>query len=73
MAGLGLALGIWCIVMLPSAYRFQEKFNGRREQRQQKEEQHRPADKPAAGNARFYVSADNWAGFVGAWLPGGCG
>ncbi len=34
MAGFGFALGVWCMVMLPSAYRFQEKFNGRREERQ---------------------------------------
>jgi len=27
MAFMGLALGIWCIIMLPSAYRFQEHFN----------------------------------------------
>jgi hypothetical protein len=32
MAGFGLALGIWCLVMLPSAYRFQERFNHRREE-----------------------------------------
>ena len=31
MAGFGFALGVWCIVMLPSAYRFQDKFNHRRE------------------------------------------
>ena len=30
MAGLGLALGLWCIIRLPSAYRFQQQFNGRR-------------------------------------------
>ena len=46
MAGLGLALGIWCIVMLPSAYRLQEKFNGRREQRQKMEEKNKPAKQP---------------------------
>jgi hypothetical protein len=51
MAFLGLGLGVWCIIMLPSAYRFQEHFNSRREQRQQKEEQNKPANKPAAGNA----------------------
>ena len=28
MAGLGVALGIWCVV-LPSAYRFQQQFNSR--------------------------------------------
>ncbi len=47
MAGLGLVLGVWCVVMLPSAYRFQEKFNGRREQRQKMDEQNRPANKSA--------------------------
>jgi hypothetical protein len=41
MTGLGSALGVWCVVMLPSAYRFQEKFNGRREQRQKMEKQSR--------------------------------
>src|SRR2546429_7063745 len=44
MAGLGFTLGVWCLVMLPSAYRFQEKFNGRREQRQKIEEQKRTAN-----------------------------
>jgi hypothetical protein len=32
MAALGLALAIGCAVMLPSAYRIQKNFNGRREQ-----------------------------------------
>jgi hypothetical protein len=53
MAAFGLALGVWCIIMLPSAYRFQKQFNGVWEQRKQKEEQSRPANKPAAGNAGF--------------------
>ena len=39
MAGLGFALGVWCLVMIPSAWRFQEKFNGRREQRERSEGQ----------------------------------
>lgn len=34
MAALGLALGIWCLIMLPSAYRFQQQFNSRRERAQ---------------------------------------
>src|SRR4051794_23611481 len=29
MAGLGFALGVWCIVMLPSTYHQQERFNDR--------------------------------------------
>ena len=37
-AVLGLALTIWCGIESPSAYRFQEKFNGRREERRQKME-----------------------------------
>ena len=48
MAALGVVLGLWCIVLLPSAYRFQQKFNGRREQRQHQEAT--PANKPAAAN-----------------------
>jgi hypothetical protein len=31
---LGLALGLWCVIMVPSAYRYHEKINGRSEQRQ---------------------------------------
>lgn len=27
MAGLGLALGVWCAVMLPGTYRWQARFN----------------------------------------------
>jgi hypothetical protein len=50
MAGLGLALGVWCIVTLPSAYRFQETFNGRKEQRQKMEKKNKPANKPDAAN-----------------------
>jgi len=49
MAALGVVLGLWCIVLLPSAYRFQKEFNGRREQR--RHEEATPANKPAAGNA----------------------
>src|SRR6267378_7396148 len=45
MAVLGLGLGVWCIIMIPSAYRFQEQFNGRREQRRKMEEQNKPANK----------------------------
>jgi hypothetical protein len=30
LAGCGFALGIWCVVTLPSAYRFQQQFNARR-------------------------------------------
>lgn len=52
MAGLGLALGIWCVVMLPSAYRFQEKFNGRREQIQKMKEQNRTANQSAPAPTR---------------------
>jgi len=52
LAVLGLALGVWCIIMIPSTYRFQRQFNGSREQRQ-KEEQNRPANKPPARNAGF--------------------
>jgi len=48
MAGLGVCLGVWCIVQLPSAYVFQKRFNDRKEQRHLKEE---PANKPAAANA----------------------
>ena len=34
MALLGVALAIWCAVLLPSAHRFQKKFNDRKEQKQ---------------------------------------
>jgi len=30
LAGLGVVLCLWCIVAIPSAYRFQEKFNSQR-------------------------------------------
>lgn len=33
IAGLGLPLFVWCLITLPSAYRFQQKFNGRRDER----------------------------------------
>jgi hypothetical protein len=38
MAGLGFALAVWCVVMLPSASRTQEKFNDRRDQIQKMKE-----------------------------------
>jgi hypothetical protein len=38
MAVLGFTLGVWCLVLLPSAYRFQQHFNHRREERQQTKE-----------------------------------
>ena len=46
MGGLGLVLGIWCIIMLPSTYRFQAKFNNRKEQmhRQKIERKERKAN-----------------------------
>jgi len=47
MAGLGVCIGIWCIIQLPSAYVFQRQFNNRKEHRRREE----PANKPAAGNA----------------------
>ena len=57
MAALGFALGVWCIVLLPSAYRSQDKFNGRREQRQQMKEQSRTANLIAAtGDSRQFMS-----------------
>jgi hypothetical protein len=52
MAGLGFALGVWCVVMLPSSYRFQEKFNGRREERQKMERRDGTANQSAAANRR---------------------
>src|SRR5436190_17553015 len=51
MAGLGVVLLFWCVVLLPSGYHFQMKFNARREQRQHQEKT--PANKPAAGKAGF--------------------
>jgi hypothetical protein len=37
MAGLGLALAIFCVVQLPSAYKFQAKFNERSRQAREME------------------------------------
>lgn len=36
MAGVGVVLAIWCVVLIPSAYHYQKRFNDRREQRQEK-------------------------------------
>jgi hypothetical protein len=46
LAGLGLLLAAWCLISLPSAYRFQEQFNNRRrEYREQMEkERTQPSD-----------------------------
>ena len=33
IGGLGLVLGLWCLVMLPSAYRYQQKFNDLKKRR----------------------------------------
>jgi hypothetical protein len=49
MAALGAGLGLWCIVLLPSGYRFQKQFNDRREQGRHQDGT--PANKPAAGKA----------------------
>ncbi len=38
MAGLGVCLGVWCIIQLPSAYVFQKQFNERNKQRRQQNE-----------------------------------
>ena len=65
MTALGVVLGLWCIVLLPSAYRFQKEFNGRREQRQHQEAT--PANKPAAHNAGIapQLAIDNhWPGVL---------
>jgi hypothetical protein len=49
LAGLGVCLGVCCILQLPSAYVFQKRFNDRKEQRIQRKVE--PANKPAAGYA----------------------
>jgi hypothetical protein len=51
---LGLALAIWCGIESPSAYRYQEKFNGRREQRQKMEQREGAPNiaRPNAGGSR---------------------
>jgi hypothetical protein len=46
MAGLGLALALFCAVQLPSAYRFQAKFNER-----SKKVREMKNTKPTPGNA----------------------
>jgi hypothetical protein len=51
LAGLGLALGVWCIVLLPSAYRYEEKIKARRKQRQKMEEQSGPTNKALQATA----------------------
>jgi len=47
MAGLGFALGVWCIVMLPHTYERQEKFNDRT--RKYREKMERQNAKPNHG------------------------
>jgi hypothetical protein len=43
LAGFGLVLALWCVVSLPSAYKFQERFNNRgREYREQNEKEQTP-------------------------------
>ena len=66
MAGLGLALGLWCVVMLPSAYPRQQQFNRRREQRQKMHDQSRPAKITGANAAgpRQLPMRTRWAGRV---------
>ena len=49
MAALGLALGVWCIIMLPSSYRFQKQFNDRKH-RQKLEQQNKSSNQPDAVN-----------------------
>lgn len=51
MAVLGFGLAVWCIIVLPSAYRFQQQFNHRREQRQLEKDEAAPANKPTADPA----------------------
>ncbi len=46
MAGLGFALGVWCMVMLPSSYQRQERFNDRtRKYREKMERQNQTPNK----------------------------
>jgi uncharacterized membrane protein len=62
MAGLGVVLGLWCAVQLPSGYRFQKEFNGRREQRRQ---EMTPANQRSAVDAGFAFWVDagrSWSG-----------
>jgi hypothetical protein len=56
MAGLGLALGIWCVAMLPSSYRFQQKFNSRREQKERIEEKNSKTNKNASGHLSLQIN-----------------
>ncbi len=44
-SGLGAALVVWCVALLPSAYQTQEHFNHRRDQRQQMREENKTANK----------------------------
>jgi hypothetical protein len=43
IAVMGVGLGVWCIAVLPSAYRFQKQFNETREQRRQERGEATPA------------------------------
>ena len=45
MAVLGVVLGVWCIIMLPSAYRFQAQFNKRVEEIRLRKQDIKPANK----------------------------
>ena len=56
MAGLGFALGVWCMVMLPSTYGQEQRFNERsRKHREQREKQnHRPSESPPANQPSVY-------------------
>lgn len=60
MAALGVVLGLWCIVLLPSAYRFQKEFNGRTNQRQQAKPANQPAVKEPAIRPGFIFMRRVW-------------
>jgi len=45
MAGLGLVLTVVCVVMLPSAYKFQKKFNDKKEHLQKTQQRTQAANK----------------------------
>jgi hypothetical protein len=60
MAGLGLMLGVFCIVQLPSAYRGQAKFNERSRNRQKLEQRAAPVDKRTEGAGAVMLGYSDW-------------
>ena len=70
MAGLGFALGVWCIVMIPSSYDQQERFNDRTRKYREKMERQNPTPNNALQPMSVGVdsSATRFTSTGPAWL-----